>query len=220
MASTHNPDGPEAPRRNVTDAVDLALLHALREDGRLSVAALAEAARVSRATAYVRLARLRERGVLRGVTIDCDPALLGLDVSALVTLTIEQASWRAVRRELLTMPEVEYVALAAGTFDVVALVRVQDVEALRDLVLSRLQGIPAVRSTETILVLDEARKRSVLPPLSPFAPLSPSRTHPTHRQPAATSEASDRRPGQPGGPARTEATVPGARRPGSASPTG
>jgi len=99
-------------------------------------------------------------------------------------------------------------------------VRVPDVEALRDLVLGRLQALPAVRSTQTILVLDEVRKRSVLPPLSPSALLSPSRIHPTHRQPAETSKASDRRPGQPRGPARTEATVAGARRPGSASPTG
>lgn len=207
MTSSDGPVDVGAPRRSVVDAVDLALLHALREDGRLSVAALAEAARVSRATAYVRLARLRERGVLRGVTIDCDPAELGLGVSALVTLTIEQASWRGVRRELLTMPEVEYVALAAGAFDVVALVRVPDVEALRDLVLGRLQALPAVRSTQTILVLDEARKRSVLPSLGPPG------AAPHHPQ-AATPGPGDRRPG-PSGPARSPATR--LRRPGPSS---
>jgi DNA-binding Lrp family transcriptional regulator len=34
-------------------------------------------------------------------------------------------------------------------------VRVRDVEELRDTVLERLQEIPAVRSTETVFVLDE-----------------------------------------------------------------
>jgi len=210
MTSSNGPDDAEAPRRTVADAVDLALLHALREDGRLSVAALAEAARVSRATAYVRLARLRERGVLRGVTIECDPAQLGLDVSALVTLTIEQASWRQVRRELLAMAEVEYVALAAGAFDVVALVRVPDVEALRDLVLGRLQALPAVRSTQTILVLDEVRKRSVLPSLAPSGAAP-------HR-PAASLGPDASRPGPRGRPGRAEAT--GVGRPGPTSGPG
>jgi hypothetical protein len=37
-------------------------------------------------------------------------------------------------------------------------VRVPDVPALRDVVLVRLQGMPAVRSTQTIFVLDEQRR--------------------------------------------------------------
>ena len=48
-----------------------------------------------------------------------------------------------------------YVALTAGSFDFVVLVRVADVETLRDVVLEHLQTMPGVRSTQTMFILEE-----------------------------------------------------------------
>jgi DNA-binding Lrp family transcriptional regulator len=45
--------------------------------------------------------------------------------------------------------------LTAGGFDFVLLVRAPDVETLRDVVLERLAGLPGVRSTQTMFILDE-----------------------------------------------------------------
>jgi DNA-binding Lrp family transcriptional regulator len=52
------------------------------------------------------------------------------------------------------------VALTAGGFDFVLLVRVPDVETLRDVVLEGLQGMRGVRSTQTMFVLDEDDRRA------------------------------------------------------------
>ena len=142
------------PKRGV-DETDRRLIRVLRDDSRLSVSELAEKANVSRANAYQRLARLRADGVIRRFTVDVDHRALGHTITALILMDIDQHAWRKVEATVSELPGVEYVALTTGGFDVVALVRAQDMETLRDVVLERLQSMPEVRSTRTSFVLEE-----------------------------------------------------------------
>ncbi len=137
------------------DDVDERLVHHLVRDGRVSISALAERAGVSRATAYSRFDRLVDEGVVTGFSAAVDPVKVGLPVTALILVNIDQPSWQTLRREWQTLPGLEYIAFTSGGFDVVMVVRVADVVALRDVVLVRLQGSPHVRSTQTIFILDE-----------------------------------------------------------------
>jgi DNA-binding Lrp family transcriptional regulator len=137
------------------DAVDHALVDALRADGRLSMAKLAEQVNISRANAYRRVADLEERGVIQGYSARIDPAALGLDLAALIMVTADQRQWRTLQHDLAEVPGVVYQAAATGPFDHVLLVRVAAVETLRDVVLERLHSIPGVRSTQTVFLLDE-----------------------------------------------------------------
>jgi DNA-binding Lrp family transcriptional regulator len=139
------------------DDIDRLLVRELVGDGRLSVQALAERANVSRATAYGRFRRLCDSGVIRGFSAVVDPARIGLPITALILVNVEQSKWQAVRDELMALPGLEYLAFTSGGFDMVLLVRVPDVVALRDVVLVRLHGSRHVRSTQTIFVLDEDR---------------------------------------------------------------
>jgi DNA-binding Lrp family transcriptional regulator len=146
------------------DRIDRRILEVLRDDGRISIAALADRVGVSRANAYSRLERLREEGVVEGFTARVNSRRMGLGIAALVLLSVRQPDWRALRAELQEMPEVEYCALTTGTHDALILVRATDVETLRDVVLERLQSLPMVQATQTIFVLDEVvRKPFVLP---------------------------------------------------------
>jgi Lrp/AsnC family leucine-responsive transcriptional regulator len=137
------------------DDIDRRLLDVLRDDGRVSVANLAQLVGISRASAYSRFERLRREGVVERFGARVDPARVGLTIAALVTVTTEQEGWRDLRDEILAMAEVDYFALTTGEFDMVLLVRTPDVETLRDVVLVRLQGMAGIRATRTILVLDE-----------------------------------------------------------------
>jgi DNA-binding Lrp family transcriptional regulator len=139
------------------DDIDRLLVRELVDDGRLSVKALAERANVSRATAYGRFRRLCDSGVIRGFSAVVDPARIGLPITALILVNVEQGKWQTVRDELMALPGLEYLAFTSGGFDMVLLVRVPDVVALRDVVLVRLHGSRHVRSTQTIFVLDEDR---------------------------------------------------------------
>lgn len=148
----------EATAPPVLDDIDRGIVAALIDDGRLSVNELASRVGVSRATAYSRLDRLRSEGVITGFTATVDPAKLGLGVAALILVNVEQNEWRAARDELLHLPGVEYLAFTSGGFDMVALVRVASIEALRDVVLDHLHGATHVRSTQTVFVLDEQHR--------------------------------------------------------------
>ena len=131
------------------------MIELLQDDGRRSGNDLAERGGVSRANAYLRLARLRTDGVITGFTARTDPRRLGLDVAALIIVNADQRSWRDLLEKLKELPGAQYVALTAGGFDFVLLVRVPDVETLRDVVLERLAGLPGVRSTQPMFILDE-----------------------------------------------------------------
>ena len=131
------------------------MIEALRADSRQSVNDLAAAANVSRATAYQRLARLREAGVIRRFTIDVDPHKVGLPIAALILVSVVQHAWRGVGDQLRMLPGVEWLALSTGSFDYVLLVRAPDIAHLRDVVLDRLQAISEIQSTQTMLLLDE-----------------------------------------------------------------
>jgi len=137
------------------DETDRRIVAELRADGRMSITELAERVGISRANAYARFERLRTDGVLTGFGARVDARRLGLDIAALITVTAEQQAWRDLRDEMLAMPEVDYFALTTGEFDMVLLVRAPDVETLRDVVLVRLQNMPEIRATRTILILDE-----------------------------------------------------------------
>ena len=145
----------EPAKSSSLDAVDKRILSLLRADGRMSVNEVAQQARVSRATAYARLDRLRKDGVVTGFRAELDPASVGLPVTALILLNLEQKNWREVHDVIGELPGVQWSAFTSGAFDMVLLVRVPDVSALRDVVLVQLHGMKHVRSSQTVFVLDE-----------------------------------------------------------------
>ncbi|SRR5579872_330791 len=147
------------PRNTATvDDTDRRILHALVADGRMSVNELARVAQVSRATAYARLERLQRSGVITGFSAEVDPSALGRAITAMILVNVDQGAWAEVREQLIALPGFEYLAVTSGGFDFVMLVRVHDVAELRDVVLYRLHRIPAVKTTQTVFVLDEERR--------------------------------------------------------------
>jgi DNA-binding Lrp family transcriptional regulator len=145
------PGGQMAP----LDEVDRGIVDALRADGRLSMRALAERLHISRAGVYSRVERLERDGVITGYSATVDPLRYGRALSAYVNLKVAQQSWKSLRKRVLAIDDVEHAALVSGEYDIVLLVRTRDIESLRDLVLTRLQDMPEVLATQTVLIFDE-----------------------------------------------------------------
>ncbi|MEV3872681.1 Lrp/AsnC family transcriptional regulator [Streptomyces sp. NPDC049906] len=145
---------PYVPPRPL-DGIDRDILQILQVDGRASIRSVAEQVHVSRANAYARINRLLDDGVIRGFGARIDHERAGQGASAYITLKIVQNSWRTVREQLRALPGAAHIALVSGDFDVLLLVHSADNRALRELVLTRLQAIPEVLSTRTLLVFEE-----------------------------------------------------------------
>ena len=142
------------------DETDRRIVDELRGDGRRSMRALAAALHISRANVYTRVARLERDRVITGYTAIVDPQRYGHTLSAYVYLKVQQQAWKRLQERLLDIPEVDHAAYISGEHDIVLLVRTRDAAALRDLVLTRLQDMPEVVSTQTVLIFDEMTQAS------------------------------------------------------------
>ena len=137
------------------DAVDRAILDILRADARTSIREVANQVGISRANAYARVKRMTDEQVIRRFTVDVDPAAVGLGLSAYVHVRTKQNSWKSFRTKAWQLEEAAHVALVTGDFDCVILVRARDADHLRELVLERIQALPEVVATQTVLVFEE-----------------------------------------------------------------
>lgn len=137
------------------DGVDRAILDVLRADSRTSIRDVATQLGISRANAYARVKRMVDTKVIRRFTVDVDHAAIGLGLSAYVHVRTKQNSWKSFRKKVWELEEAAHVSLVTGDFDCVILVRARDADHLRELVLERIQSLPEVVATQTVLVFEE-----------------------------------------------------------------
>lgn len=146
------------------DALDLRILTELRANGRISMAALAERVNVSRASAYNRVEQMTNSGVITGFSARVDPKLAGLEICALVFVTVHPQSWDEFRDALTEMPDVEYCSITTGEHDAMLLIRAVDIDGVHEFVTGVIAIRPEVKAVVSVVVLAEIiRKPYVLP---------------------------------------------------------
>jgi len=160
-------EGSRSARPRGPDSIDLSILHILRDEGRIPVADLAERVHISRANGYSRLERLQKLKVLEGFSARIDSRQLGLKLAAIVRLNCEHKHWRGIIDALGKVEAIEYAGLMTGETDVLALVKVVDMDDLTRLLLEELQSIEGVISSQTDLVLREVVRRAAVLPKKP-----------------------------------------------------
>lgn len=133
------------------DEVGKAIVEQLQEDGRRSYAEIARAVGLSEAAVRQRVARLQETGVMQVVAVT-DPLQLGFRRQAMVGIRSE-GDIVALADALAEIPEVDYVVITAGSFDVLVEAVCEDDDHLLELVGRRIRGLPGVLTTETFVYM-------------------------------------------------------------------
>lgn len=146
------------------DDVSYRILEVLRENGRVSIAALAERVGISRANAYTRMEALVHDGVITGFNARVDPAKAGLSIAALVFVTVMPQAWTSFRERVIEMPDVEWCAITTGEHDAMLLIRAVDVSGVHEFSTGVIAQLPEVRTVVSVVVLDEVVRRSFLLP--------------------------------------------------------
>jgi Lrp/AsnC family transcriptional regulator for asnA, asnC and gidA len=141
--------GPD--RSVVIDDVDKAIIEQLQQDGRLPYTKLAAAVGLSEAAVRQRVQRLVESGVVQIVAVT-DPLTLGFRREAMIGLKVE-GDLRGVADTIAAIPEVSYVVVVSGSFDLLMEVVCEDDDHLLALLNDKVRSIPGVRSTETFTYL-------------------------------------------------------------------
>ena len=141
---------------SMLDSANRAIIEALQKDGRRPYGAIAEEVGLSEAAVRRRVQRLRESGVIQIVAVT-DPLQLGFTRQALVGIQAE-GDVRQNAAKVVAIPEVDYVVMCAGSFDLLAEVVCEDDDSLLRLLNDSIRSISGVRSTETFLYLKLAKQ--------------------------------------------------------------
>ena len=82
-------------------------------------------------------------------------------VTAIILINTEQGRVPEVAEALIRIPGIAEAYSVAGAYDLVAIARVREHEALADLVAARLQGIPGITATNTLIAFRAYSQRDL-----------------------------------------------------------
>jgi Lrp/AsnC family transcriptional regulator for asnA, asnC and gidA len=147
----------ERPGGVVLDATDKAIIEQLQQDGRRPYTRIGRAVGLSEAAVRQRVAQLVAAGVMQIVAVT-DPLTLGFERMAMIGVKVD-GDVRVAADKVAAIPEVDYVVVTAGSFDLLLEVVCEDDDALFSLLNDKIRPIPEVRATETFIYL-QLRKQT------------------------------------------------------------
>ena len=135
------------------DQIDKKILMELQIDGRATASNIAEKIDLSVAAAADRIKKLQELGVIKGFRAVLDTNILGLDVSALITIVSDSSKYyEKVIIEANNTPEVVRCFSTTGDGSHVLLIQTKNTKSL-EILLRKVQSWPGVIRTNTQLIL-------------------------------------------------------------------
>jgi len=135
------------------DDLDRKILEFLQNDGRMAASHIADELDISIPTVTDRIKKLSESGVIQGFHVTLDPKLLGLDVSAIITVISESSEhYKEVIQAARNTPEVVQCYSTTGKGSHILIIVAKNSQALEEL-LRKIQNWPGVSRTETQVIL-------------------------------------------------------------------
>ena len=146
------------------DEKDLQILSILQQDGRTSNAEIARGLGMAPSAVLERIRKLEQRGAIRGYHARLDPDQLGSGLLAFVYVQVDdRQEEETTGQRLARLPQVQEVHHIAGEDCYLVKVRVQDTDALGELLRERFGRLKAVRNTRTTIVLSTVKDSSRIP---------------------------------------------------------
>ena len=144
------------------DNLDKKILSILSKNARIPFNDVAAECGVSRAAIHQRVQRLIDNGVILGSGFDINPKSLGYSTCTYVGLNLERGSmYKDVVKRLVNIPEIVECHFTTGPYTMLIKAYARDNEELMDLLNNKLQTIPGVVSTETLISLEQSIKREM-----------------------------------------------------------
>ncbi|MEI7472976.1 MAG: Lrp/AsnC family transcriptional regulator [Chitinophagaceae bacterium] len=133
----------------VLDKLDFEILSILQEDGRMSFTVIAERLKISVGTARTRLNKLIEEGTVN-IIGRVDPDKVGFRCYAHIAVFVRPATLKEkIAQKIATLPEVSFLAMTSGDYDLEVDVMCRDNNHLVDFVndISKIAGVQQTKTT-------------------------------------------------------------------------
>ncbi len=148
------------------DNLDRQILEIISQNARIPFKDVAAECGVSRAAIHQRVQRLIDLGVIVGSGYHVNPKSLGYRTCTYVGIKLEKGSmYKAVVAEMQKIPEIVECHFTTGPYTMLTKVYARDNEHLMDLLNNKMQEIPGVTATETLISLEQSIKKEI--PIGP-----------------------------------------------------
>lgn len=147
---------PRPDRGHQLDDTSKAIIEQLQQNGRRSYATIGREVGLSEAAVRQRVQRLLDAEVMQIVAVT-DPVQLGFALQAMIGIRAD-GDLTEIADKIGQLPEVDYVIITAGSFDILAEVVCEDEAHLLSVVTNGVRSVPGVRSTETFVYLKLAKQ--------------------------------------------------------------
>ena len=134
------------------DQIDLSILSSLQKDARRSYTDIAQELGISEGTVRNRAARLIENRAIQLVGL-IDPNQLGFEAPAMIGVTVQSNLLEKAATEMAQFPEVSYLVMSSGEYDLLVEVLCRDREHLAKFLNEDLRQIEGVLRTQTFMIL-------------------------------------------------------------------
>ncbi len=144
------------------DSLDKKILSLITKNARIPFLEVARECKVSGAAIHQRIQRLLNIGVIKGSEFVINPGKIGYHTCAFIGIFLKKASlFDKVCEMLDQIPQVVECHYTTGQYAVFIKIYAQSNEHLKRILHDKLQAIPGISSTETIISLDEMFKRQL-----------------------------------------------------------
>ncbi|WP_194539857.1 Lrp/AsnC family transcriptional regulator [Pseudovibrio japonicus] len=144
------------------DRTDFAILEKLQDNALLSNKQVAAEVNLSPSACHERVKRLKEGGILQGSHAVVDPKAYGVSFEAMFLIQLDRHEALLVEeflQEVIALREVKSVALISGAYDIVAHLRVRDIDHLKSLAFEKFTKRPYITKIESSIVYDFKENR-------------------------------------------------------------
>lgn len=148
------------------DNLDKRILQIVMHNARIPSKDVALVCGVSRAAIHQRIQRMIELGIITGSGYNVNTQLLGYSTCTYIGVNLERgALYSTVVPELEKIPEITECHFTTGPYTMLIKLYAKDNQHLMELLNKKIQMIPGVVGTETLISLDHSIQRNI--PLYP-----------------------------------------------------
>ncbi|NCS89173.1 MAG: AsnC family transcriptional regulator [Ignavibacteria bacterium CG2_30_36_16] len=143
--------------------IDAKILNILQENSRLSNAEIARQINMAPSAVFERIRKLEERKIIKAFTTQINPVEVGRGLLAFIQVKANgPVVDLKVAKEIAKIQEVQEVHIVAGEDSYLVKVRVENPEALTQLLRTKFASIKSIRTTNTTIVLETIKETNEL----------------------------------------------------------
>lgn len=134
------------------DELNRSIVALLQRDGRMPYTEIAKALNVTEGTVRYRVAKLRDDKTIQIIGA-LDPHRMGYNAPAVIGVTVQPPQLEEAAMAIASMPEVSYLVMVAGEYDLIVEVFCCDREHLAAFLKDQLLQVEGVQRAQTSFIL-------------------------------------------------------------------